>query len=347
MCNFAAYVGNHKAAPLLLDMIRRQEGFAGGYYTGLATIHEGKIYYAKITGDTRYLLEHTNAADLPGTIGIVHSRSRSGGGDSWAHPFIGCDTEGKEIAAYVAKGSVGYFKNRMAEFCALADELLAQGYTLPSRLVIDSDKYPAIHTGERVHMSDVMCQLITRNLVNGQEMRTAMEQAFCDMPSEIVGLTIALSQPDRVAFARINEAIRISFAPHGAYVTSNAFGIPSDAHSTMTPPPCSAGYICCDHAQVYPFKEQPCTVTTADDCVKAQMMEKALKILSDGPMLHTEVRKKLIPLFGEAQSVTSQQTTYEMVESLVKAGKIEITTRTMPGAREGLTAEKIVLQLAK
>lgn len=65
------------------------------------------------------------------------------------------------------------------------------------------------------------------------------------------------------------------------------------------------------------------------------------------PLLHAVVRKKLIPIFGEAQSVTSRQTTYEMVESLVKAGKIEITTRTTPGAREGLTAEKTVLQLAK
>ena len=45
MCNIAGYVGNGKqeAAPILLEMMRAQEGYAGGYYTGIATIHEGKL----------------------------------------------------------------------------------------------------------------------------------------------------------------------------------------------------------------------------------------------------------------------------------------------------------------
>ena len=45
MCNIAGYVGNQPAAPILLEMLRKQEGLAGGYYTGIATIHEGKMYY--------------------------------------------------------------------------------------------------------------------------------------------------------------------------------------------------------------------------------------------------------------------------------------------------------------
>ena len=41
MCNIAGYVGNKPAAPILLEMLRNQEGLAGGYYTGIATRHEG------------------------------------------------------------------------------------------------------------------------------------------------------------------------------------------------------------------------------------------------------------------------------------------------------------------
>ncbi|MBQ2273110.1 MAG: glutamine--fructose-6-phosphate aminotransferase, partial [Clostridia bacterium] len=89
MCNIAGCVGSRRAAPILLEMLRRQEGFAGGYYTGIATIHEGRIYSAKLTGDVSKLISDTDAADLPGTIGIIHSRSKSGGGDPWAHPFLG------------------------------------------------------------------------------------------------------------------------------------------------------------------------------------------------------------------------------------------------------------------
>ena len=45
MCNIAGYVGEKRAAPILIEMMKKQEGFAGGYYTGIATIHKGKIYH--------------------------------------------------------------------------------------------------------------------------------------------------------------------------------------------------------------------------------------------------------------------------------------------------------------
>ena len=114
MCNIAGYVGSERAAPILLKMMKEQEGFLGGFYSGLATLHEGKIYYAKLTGDVNRLLSETNAADLPGSIGIIHSRSKSGGGDEWAHPFVGLKN-GEAVTAYVANGSIGCFRPRKTE----------------------------------------------------------------------------------------------------------------------------------------------------------------------------------------------------------------------------------------
>ena len=40
MCNIAGYVGARRVAPILIDMIRIQEGLNGGFYTGLA-VHDG------------------------------------------------------------------------------------------------------------------------------------------------------------------------------------------------------------------------------------------------------------------------------------------------------------------
>ena len=68
MCNIAGYVGERRAAPILIEMLRREEGIDAGFYTGLATIHNGKIYYRKICGTLDTLLLKTDAADLPGNL---------------------------------------------------------------------------------------------------------------------------------------------------------------------------------------------------------------------------------------------------------------------------------------
>ena len=55
MCNIAGYAGHRQAAPILLEILRRQEPFDGNMSTGIATIHEGRLYYAKLTGDMERL----------------------------------------------------------------------------------------------------------------------------------------------------------------------------------------------------------------------------------------------------------------------------------------------------
>ena len=75
MCNIAGYVGERRAAPILIEMLRREEGIDAGFYTGIATLHEGKIHYRKLTGNLDDLLRETDAIDLPGNIGIIHSRT--------------------------------------------------------------------------------------------------------------------------------------------------------------------------------------------------------------------------------------------------------------------------------
>ena len=51
-------------------MARKQEGFAGGFHTGIATISDGTIDCAKVMGDLSVLLHGTDAADFPGSVGI-------------------------------------------------------------------------------------------------------------------------------------------------------------------------------------------------------------------------------------------------------------------------------------
>ena len=69
MCNIAGYLGEKNAAPILLEMLRRQAPFDGDMSTGIATVHEGKLYYRKIVGDVDRLIRETDVLSLPGTVG--------------------------------------------------------------------------------------------------------------------------------------------------------------------------------------------------------------------------------------------------------------------------------------
>ena len=54
---------------------KKTEYFDGGLSTGIATIHEGKLYTAKVIDDVDTLLCETDAINFPGTTGIIHSRT--------------------------------------------------------------------------------------------------------------------------------------------------------------------------------------------------------------------------------------------------------------------------------
>src|SRR5690606_23947461 len=127
MCVIAGYIGNKPAAPILLEMLRREEGFAGGYYSGIATLSEDELRFEKVVGDVATLENETAAAKLPGNIGVAHSRTPSGGGREWSHPFV--DTSGR--LAYIANGAVGKFDN-LPQLASLSQELMEAGHEFGS-----------------------------------------------------------------------------------------------------------------------------------------------------------------------------------------------------------------------
>lgn len=345
MCNIAGYIGDKRAAPILLDMIRKQEGFAGGYYTGLATIHEGKIYCAKLTGDTARLTENTDAANLPGNIGIIHSRSKAGGGDEWAHPFLGL--RGDEITtAYVANGSMGCFALHSDLFDKLTQGLDDQGYKMLSRAACENTRYPKLADGMAVHMSDVMCQLILRQMNGGKAEDNAMEAAFCEMPNEIVGLMLSLERPDAIVWSRINMPMFAAFAEHGAYLSSTPIAIPADAGEAKLLSACSSGYVYRDGFTTTKFKKAPANVACIDAATVAAAYGKICEALDGGEAKSfPTLRKNVKSLFADADCVPAAALTYMVLDSLNKQCKLEIDTVRVDGAADGIDAPRSMISL--
>lgn len=222
MCNLAGYIGKEPAAPILIDMLARQEGFAGGYYSGIATIYENRLYYRKVIGDVATLVRETDAEDLPGSVGIIHSRSKDGGGAEWGHPFI----SSTENMAYVANGSEGIF-SKYRDKDEIAQRLATSGHKFRSQSYEPIGAYPVLKDGSSVHSSEVMCRLIESYIAQGSNPPEAMQNAFCEFPSDVVGLMLHENLADNIIVTRINRPLMIGFKSDAMYIATTAMAFPN------------------------------------------------------------------------------------------------------------------------
>ena len=341
MCNIAGYVGTEDAAPLLLDLIERQEGLAGGYYTGIATIHEGTIHWAKVVGDCAKLREETNAEELPGTIGLSHSRSRSGGDWLWSHPFV----TSEDGVAYIANGARGFFEDNVDNGAA-ARRLEAEGCTYTAVANEQIGKYPALEGGRSVHMSDVMAHAIDRQLASGREPEDAIRQAFVELPAEIVGLYVTPKHPESIFGARLTMPMCVAFDERGAFIASSPTGFDPRPDWWTWVPPYSSATVSASRLEMSRFDapEGP----LADDISRAHARTSILQALEDtegkpvGPLLdavkHHSAREELVVRYDPV---------YHALYEMLGEGIVEQYTETLEGAFEGLTAPKFHFRLTK
>ena len=346
MCNIAGYVGERRAAPILIEMLRAQEGLNAGFYTGIATMHEGKIHYRKLVGDLDRLLAETDAAELPGNIGIIHSRTPGDTGDEWSHPFI-CERDGEIKTAFVLNGTVGCFKSYNDKRVRVAEELLAQGYTMRSR-VPSNGKLLTLTDNTRVHPTDVMCQLVGKKIIEGIPAADAMEQAYCEIPKEIVGLMLSLTEPDAIVWARMNFPMHLAYADHGAYLATAPQAMPDDMHGEpFLLPILSSGLIRKDGFTCRPFREIPAKIAPLTPRVRHLSYEKICEALRTEPHTMPMLGKLVKPLFDEADCVQVGAAVYIVLYDLKKQGKLNIEKRYKPGVFEGLQAPVFYLSLTE
>ena len=99
MCGIIGYVGKRDAAPILFKGLKRLE-YRGYDSAGIATVHENKLFIKKAAGKIDEINQKMNFLDLPGKIGIGHTRwATHGGVTDWnAHPHTDC--EGKIIIVH-------------------------------------------------------------------------------------------------------------------------------------------------------------------------------------------------------------------------------------------------------
>ncbi len=338
MCTLAAYIGNEQAAPILLRMMGNEIGYASGHYTGLATIHEGKLYYAKVCGDLDELLRRTDAMNLPGTVGIIHSRTPGIPSDEWAHPFISTHEE----VAYVANGAAGMFDGTR-DFASIYARLTAAGDVF--RTVTDdpnvSKSYPRTPDGRAIHTSDLLCGMIAENhLRKGMDLAAAMGAAYEEAPSEVVGLCVSVKEPDSVAACRICMPLMWGRKNGAGYLATTALAFEDEHLDNISAVPSVSTVSMKRDSITY----KPLGEPLSRMCVPMPWA-KAIRILdekmSDGKEHHIgELYGNLKSLWPEGTIQEAAMLTFQYAHEEVKAGRAQIVKGTVKASLPGALAPR-------
>lgn len=344
MCNIAGYVGKRDAAPIVTEMLRRQEGLDAGFYTGVVTYGNDHFHMCKTVGDMRTLEEKMQGVSLDGNVGLAHSRTPGGGDDHWSHPFWGVKEGKNPRLAYVSNGTFGVFWDQIATITPIADELMAQGYTLETA-TNDFQWRLNLSSGESVHITEVFTKQICRNMDEGMDELSALKAAFRVNGGEWVGLMLSEDHPDRVYFMRWNMPMFVAFSDHGAYMASCPIAFPEDAGEPVLLPAGSVGWISAEGYYAEPFSVEGRHLAPLDAEVRTKAYGAILDGLKKGEMTFPQMRECLIPLFEKGLCAPGNALAYDILSGLYKAGKVTMHVRELKGMKEGLLAPQCSFSL--
>ena len=93
MCSIIGYKGNEHASSVLIEGLKKME-YRGYDSVGIATIKSGKLLMRKGVGKVSEVNKYLRLDELPGKLGIGHTRWATHGGtvDSNAHPHLACNS---------------------------------------------------------------------------------------------------------------------------------------------------------------------------------------------------------------------------------------------------------------
>ncbi|MBE6588955.1 MAG: hypothetical protein E7643_02135 [Ruminococcaceae bacterium] len=244
MCNIAGYIGNKQAAPILIDLLRRQQYYDGGAGTGIATIHNGVLYTAKVVGDVDELLRTTDALNFPGTIGIAHSRP---GGDEveHMHPFL--DDAGR--LALVANGifSTTATPEYMENTRRLMSGYYEKGVHIRSALPPDGTGMFFLPDGKRYHGTESYALRTGEFCERGMPLCKALAETLSERPNAIVAVALRVDEPDTIAIGKLNMPMSVGMIGEETYIATTQFGFPENlVFDTVVQPP--EGVVCAARA---------------------------------------------------------------------------------------------------
>ena len=221
MCNIAGYAGNQQAAPILLEMLKRQEYYDGNVSTGVATIHEGTLYYRKYVGTVDALIKKSDVLELPGTIGIAHTRPN--GNNIAYQPCISPD----ETSALVTNGT---FINTpyVHQWDEAVKLLLRKGYTF-RQVNPNLFKPPRLpKSGNNIYPLEVRLALFEMYLNEGRSFTEALALSCSHMYGDNATVVISERTPDSIFAMRTSRPLLVLQEPDAVRIATSRYAFDED-----------------------------------------------------------------------------------------------------------------------
>ena len=334
MCNLAAYAGKRPAAGVLLEMLERQEGLCSGHFSGISTVCDGRVYTARICGDSRRLRRETDAEKLPGTVGIAHSRTPGTTPTAaWSHPFPVGDR-----LAYCANGSLGCFSDR--DFSGLLKEMTDAGVKFLSEIdTPPANPKKALPNGHAVHLSELNAQLVARaHFQEKLPLIAALRRMFDESPSEIVALAVAADEGASVAALRFNQPLMWCRRAGESFLATSALAFPDDLQAGAMPiPPCTTLTMYADRLIVEPMAEH--AEFLHPDLKLLAVAEVVRKMLAGrGEFTVKDFCREAGKLFPEGRAGQRALAVYLVVAEMLRAGQATAVPARVPASLPGAEA---------
>jgi len=195
MCGiFGCVLKNGDAAPIIHAALKRLE-YRGYDSVGEVTIHEGKLFIKKDQGKIGEVHAIHNLDDLPGRIGIGHTRWATHGAPTEvnAHPHTDCN----EQIAVIHNGII-------ENFSSLKKELEEHGHIFRSK----TD-------------TEIISHLIEERLNEGLTFVEAVRSAVERLDGSYAIAAVSLKEPDEIICARKESPLVVGVAENAVYCASD------------------------------------------------------------------------------------------------------------------------------
>ena len=195
MCGiFGCILKTGKAAPIIHEGLKKLE-YRGYDSVGFATIDSGALHVRKDAGRIDEVVERLEMDDMPGSLGIGHTRWATHGAPEMvnAHPHLDCE------------GRVAVIHNGVIEnFMELKEELLQKGHNFTSR----TD-------------TEIIAHLIEEEMKEDVEIGEAILRALRNLEGSYALGIVSSTDPERIYIARNESPIVLGVSEQGTFCASD------------------------------------------------------------------------------------------------------------------------------